>query len=157
MSYRSSSRLHRAVTACTAAAVFGLLCVAPARVSAQWVHYPTSGIPRTKDGTPNLKAATPRTRDGHPDLSGIWYATDARSSIDVSQMPPDLLVEALKAQGAPRAPGPVTDAPCVNACISEEEFGVDGVNIGRSLPDKTLPYQPWARKAVLQHMIANAK
>jgi hypothetical protein len=155
MSYPSFSKLFRAVLACTATAVAGLLCVAPA--SAQWVHYPTAGIPRTKDGAPNLKASTPRVRDGHPDLSGIWYAADAKDSVDMSQMPPDLLAETLKARGAPGAPGPVTDDPCQNGCISQEEFGVDGVNIGRSLPDKTLPYQPWARKAVLQHMLANAK
>jgi hypothetical protein len=72
-------------------------------------------------------------------------------------MPPDLLVEALKVQGAPVAPGPVKDDPCLNGCISQEDFGIDGVNIGRSLPNKTLPYQPWARQAVLQHMIANSK
>ena len=36
---------------------------------AQWVHYPTAGIPRTKDGKPNLSAPTPRTKDGKPDLT----------------------------------------------------------------------------------------
>src|ERR1019366_3808493 len=41
-------------------------------LTAQWLHYPTPGIPRTKDGKPNLAAPTPRTSDGKPDLSGIW-------------------------------------------------------------------------------------
>jgi hypothetical protein len=41
-------------------------------VSAQWLKYPTAGIPRTSDGKPNLNAPTPRTPDGKPDLSGIW-------------------------------------------------------------------------------------
>jgi len=41
-------------------------------LSAQWVHYPTAGIPRTKDGKPNLSAPAPRTPDGKPDLSGVW-------------------------------------------------------------------------------------
>ncbi len=40
--------------------------------SAQWLHYPTPGIPRTSDGKPNLSTAAPRTPDGKPDLSGIW-------------------------------------------------------------------------------------
>jgi hypothetical protein len=40
--------------------------------SAQWLTYPTPGIPRTPDGKPNLAAPTPRTSDGKPDLSGIW-------------------------------------------------------------------------------------
>jgi hypothetical protein len=41
-------------------------------VVAQWLHYPTPGIPRTAAGKPNLSAPAPRTADGKPDLSGIW-------------------------------------------------------------------------------------
>ena len=48
------------------------MLVAAASASAQWVHYPTAGIPRTKDGKPNLSAPAPRTQDGKPDLSGVW-------------------------------------------------------------------------------------
>jgi hypothetical protein len=40
--------------------------------TAQWIDYPTPGIPRTADGKPNLSAPTPRTSDGKPDLSGLW-------------------------------------------------------------------------------------
>jgi hypothetical protein len=43
-----------------------------ASLSAQWLNYPTPGIPRTPDGKPNLAAPAPRTADGKPDLSGIW-------------------------------------------------------------------------------------
>lgn len=39
--------------------------------TAQWIHYPAPGTPRTKDGKPNLSAPAPKTR-GKPDLSGIW-------------------------------------------------------------------------------------
>jgi len=39
---------------------------------AQWLKYPTAGVPRTPDGKPDLKASAPRTPDGKPDLSGIW-------------------------------------------------------------------------------------
>jgi hypothetical protein len=39
---------------------------------AQWVKYPTPGIPRTPDGKPNLTAPAPRASDGKPDLSGVW-------------------------------------------------------------------------------------
>jgi hypothetical protein len=49
-----------------------LLTVAP--VGAQWMNYPTPGMPRTKDGKPDLAAATPKTREGKPDFSGIWSA-----------------------------------------------------------------------------------
>jgi hypothetical protein len=41
-------------------------------LEAQWVNYPTPGIPRTADGKANLAASPPRTADGKPDLSGIW-------------------------------------------------------------------------------------
>ena len=40
--------------------------------SAQWLNYPLSGIPRMKDGKPNLSAPVPRTPSGTPDLSGLW-------------------------------------------------------------------------------------
>ena len=39
---------------------------------AQWLNYPTPGIPRTPDGKPNLSAPAPRTAEGRPDLSGVW-------------------------------------------------------------------------------------
>ena len=39
---------------------------------AQWLKYPTPGIPRLPDGKPNLNAPAPHTAAGHPDLSGIW-------------------------------------------------------------------------------------
>ena len=39
---------------------------------AQWINYPTPGIPRLPDGKPNLSAPAPRTPDGKPDLTGLW-------------------------------------------------------------------------------------
>ena len=41
-------------------------------LSAQWLNYPTAGVPRKPDGSPNLSAPAPRTQDGKPDLSGLW-------------------------------------------------------------------------------------
>ena len=46
-----------------------MLSAAP---SAQWINYPTPGIPRTADGKPNLSAPAPKTADGKPDISGLW-------------------------------------------------------------------------------------
>ena len=40
--------------------------------SAQWLNYPTPGIPRTADGKPNLAAPVPKAADGKPDLTGLW-------------------------------------------------------------------------------------
>ena len=53
---------------------------------AQWLNYPTPGIPRlasgapdlkapaprTPDGKPNLTAPAPKTPDGKPDITGLW-------------------------------------------------------------------------------------
>jgi hypothetical protein len=39
---------------------------------AQWLNFPTPGVPRTLDGKPNLSAPAPKTSDGKPDLAGIW-------------------------------------------------------------------------------------
>ena len=44
----------------------------PTTVSAQWLEYPTAGVPRLPDGKPNLAAPAPRTADGKPDFSGMW-------------------------------------------------------------------------------------
>lgn len=41
-------------------------------LAAEWLHYPTPGIPRTADGKPNLTAPAPRTASGKPDFSGLW-------------------------------------------------------------------------------------
>ena len=52
------------------ALVLATLVASPAR--AQWLNYPTPGLPRLPDGKPDLAAAPARTADGKPDLSGIW-------------------------------------------------------------------------------------
>jgi len=44
----------------------------PAAASAQWLEYPTPGVPRTADGTPDMTAPPPRTADGKPDFTGMW-------------------------------------------------------------------------------------
>ncbi len=43
-----------------------------ATVDAQWLNFQTPGVPRTRDGKPNLSAPAPRMADGKPDLSGVW-------------------------------------------------------------------------------------
>ncbi|HXP88687.1 MAG TPA: hypothetical protein VN841_28410 [Bryobacteraceae bacterium] len=49
-----------------------VLAVSPTALFAQWLGYPTPGVPRTPDGQPNLAAPAPRTADGKPDFSGMW-------------------------------------------------------------------------------------
>ncbi len=58
-------------TVCATVTVTLLLFI-PAH--AQWLNYPTPGVPRLPDGKPNLKAPVPRMADGKPNLSGVWDA-----------------------------------------------------------------------------------
>ena len=60
------------------AACLAIIAVLSVSAHAQWVKYPTAGIPRTADGEPNMNAPAPKDRDGRPDLSGLWGAEKTR-------------------------------------------------------------------------------
>src|SRR5947208_2990350 len=63
--------MHRLLGHSAAAVViaFGLTS---APLHAQWLKYPTAGIPRKADGRVNPSAPAPRAADGKPDFSGLW-------------------------------------------------------------------------------------
>ncbi len=42
-------------------------------INAQWLTYPTPGVPRLPNGMIDLAAEAPRAADGHPNLSGVWH------------------------------------------------------------------------------------
>ena len=100
-----------------------------ASLSAQWVNYPTPGVPRTADGKPNLSAPAPKTADGKPDLSGMWQADDGR------YLKPE--------DRPPRSPFPQSGV-------------IRWIDFGFGLPGG-LPYQPWAAEAVKQRKAQNGK
>ena len=65
----------------TGSLVAAILAIATVPTAAQWLNYPTPGIPRTSDGKPNLTAPTPKTSDGKPDLSGLWTLTKTEGGL----------------------------------------------------------------------------
>ena len=56
--------------------------------TAQWLDRPSTGIPRTADGEPDLSAPAPRGLDGKPDFSGIWNGPPPVASLDPSNIQP---------------------------------------------------------------------
>ena len=59
--------------------------------SAQWLSYPTPGMPRTTDGKPNFSAPTPKAADGKPNLSGLWVRTrNPRQRVTILATGPNL-------------------------------------------------------------------
>jgi hypothetical protein len=71
-------------------AAIAVLCTTViATAHAQWLNYPAAGIPRTKDGKPNLAAPAPRAANGKPDLSGVW-TTDGSSREEMERLFPGL-------------------------------------------------------------------
>jgi hypothetical protein len=100
-----------------------------ATIFAQWLKYPTAGVPRTADGKVNLAAPTPRTPSGKPDLSGLWLTDAPCRSKD------------------PEAP---------LTCGPELPMGAQGINMGFGLQGG-LPYQPWLAALVKKRTAEQAK
>lgn len=80
----------------TSGRVFVLCVGLTITASAQWLSYPTAGLPRTPDGKPNLDAPAPTSANGKPDLSGIWIPADTTYFMD--------LAADLKPEGPPYQP-----------------------------------------------------
>ena len=74
--------MHAATRMAFAAAIVTAAVSLP--LAAQWLNYPTPGIPRTPDGKPNLGAPAPRAADGKPDLSGDWNRISPKYSRNIA-------------------------------------------------------------------------
>ena len=108
------------------AALVAVACLSTS-ASAQWLKYPTAGIPRAADGRVNPSAPAPRTADGKPDLSGTWITADT----------------------------PCNNAPNL-VCGSELPMARTGINMGINVKGG-LPYQPWLAAIVKERTANNAK
>jgi hypothetical protein len=97
-------------------------------LAAQWLKYPTPGLPRTADGKPDLTAPAPRTADGKPDLSGIWRLNGLGYSFNILG---DQKVEMLpwaQALYAKRAATFAQDSPDTNCLPPGPHAGLFGMD-----------------------------
>ncbi len=109
--------------------VYLLLLLAPG-AGAQWLHYPTPGIPRTRDGKPNLSAPAPKV-NGKPELSGVW------------QIEPTPLEELKKLFGDVDA----LDVPGDDASLYSKYF----LSVLADYPPNQSPLLPAAAEILLRH------
>jgi hypothetical protein len=62
------------------------------QLAAQWIVYPTPGVPRAADGKPDMAAPAPRTADGKVDLSGLWQQANPLPCDGINRVCTDLPV-----------------------------------------------------------------
>jgi hypothetical protein len=55
--------------------------------NAQWMNQPKAGVPRTRDGRPNLSAPAPKAANGKPELTGLWQ-TDMAAPGEIERISP---------------------------------------------------------------------
>jgi hypothetical protein len=96
-----------------------VLCLMTTPVAAQWLNYPSPGIPRTTDGKPNLAAPAPRSPDGTPDLSRLWrHPLSAPYVADITlDLPPDAVRPNAAKLFAERAGEFGRDRPATIGCL----------------------------------------
>jgi hypothetical protein len=67
-----------------------VLLVMSVSLMAQWPKHSSAGLPRTRDGKPDLSAPTPRAGNGKPDLSGVWLVRNGSFYLTWDLKPEDM-------------------------------------------------------------------
>jgi hypothetical protein len=122
--------VRRPIVAALALLAASLFCLREP-LKAQWLKYPTTGVPRTADGKPNLAAPAPRTADGKPDFSGLWLTGNGQSC-------------------------PPNSDGSFQSCHVELPISRYGIDIAGAVPGG-LPYRAETATLVKQRMAENAK
>jgi hypothetical protein len=104
--------------------LIAIVCLLCGAASAQWIEYPTAGVPRGKSGKPNLQAPAPRAPNGKPDFSGMWVT----------------------AQGLP-CPDSLKDDR--GECLEKSPLSRYAMDLNNSVPGG-LPFQSWAIETLKQ-------
>jgi hypothetical protein len=131
--------LHRYRALVTAALVILSTPLVSTHLDAQWLKYPTAGVPRKTDGKVNMWAPAPRMPDGKPDFSGIWTTGEPFDRRAHGLSSPKDLPKPSDPQSYPDAKTPGDPTAIVGARQM--------ANLGIDLPGG-LPYQPWLAKVV---------
>jgi hypothetical protein len=118
----------------TAAIVTFGAASASSPLTAQWLKYPTAGVPHKTDGHVDMFAPAPRMPDGKPDFSGIWTTGEpfdrrGHGLSSPKDLPPPTDPKSFPAAQTPGDP---------TAIIGSRQMA----NIGIDIPGG-LPYQPW--------------